>query len=605
MDIEKIATSTVIGRLSLCDGISPSITDGSSEPSWDGNICVYANDSKKKSELIARVPVQVKGKTANNNSAKMINFAVEVADLKNYLNDGGVIFFVVTIAGNGKQIYYNCLLPFDLKSIIEKVRKHTKKSIKLLSLPDDNLEIRRIILSFIKDRERQATKTVFTEEEMLEAVKRGASLTFHIQHKSVVDNPLEVMREATVQPFYMYVQTMEGFEIPFKKVEDVCYIAMRHKIDIPVYVGETKFYDHLYHGYENGKEYFYISDILRIPVADDKDHPQKNQFTYTIKGTLSRRTTNTEFLIALSQNKAFRIGNEIFHDVIVNNQEEVSRLRDINSYLKKIKLSLDYFGVKEELEMDGFSEVDWQNIKVLIHVAEGNEVSFVDQDLPKLIYSNMKIGNIFIRVLAKKGKNSNGYMLYSGFCDKAHITLRVIGDNEEMRIIDPWSLYLVMKAKDFLCSNIDYDIILESIRTMNASDTDISINWTESMSTNATNMFLEILRAYDSQTTKNIQLLQFAIDMADILLDEDPVSIINRLQAIRRKRQLTYDEIACLVNLRKENTRDKVIKCAASILLGEIQVVNALINELSIEEKKLITEYPIYTLYKQFTRLSQ
>ena len=176
-------------------------------------------------------------------------------------------------------------------------------------------------------------------------------------------------------------------------------------------------------------------------------------------------------------------------------------------------------------------------------------------------------------------------MLHNGFCDKAHITLRVIGDNEEMRIIDPWSLYLFMKAEDFLCSNIDYDIVLESIRTMNASDTDITINWTESMSTSANNMYLEILRAYDSQKTKNTQLLEFAIDMADIFLNEDPVSIINRLQAVRRKRQLTNDEIACLVNLRKEKTQKKVIKCTASILLGEIQVANALRNELSLEEK--------------------
>jgi len=46
------------------------------------------------------------------------------------------------------------------------------------------------------------------------------------------------------------------------------------------------------------------------------------------------------------------------------------------------------------LEIDGLSKVDCQNINTLIQVAEGNEVSFVDHDLPKLFYSNMKIGNI-------------------------------------------------------------------------------------------------------------------------------------------------------------------------------------------------------------------
>ena len=61
MDIERLATSAVVERVSYCYGLSPFINDGDKEPSWDGNIYVYPNYKKKKSEMIAKVPVQVKG----------------------------------------------------------------------------------------------------------------------------------------------------------------------------------------------------------------------------------------------------------------------------------------------------------------------------------------------------------------------------------------------------------------------------------------------------------------------------------------------------------------------------------------------------------------
>jgi len=125
MDTEQLATSAVIQRLSYCDGLVPFINAGTTEPSWDGHVYVYPIGSDKKADLI-RVPVQVKGtKRAIENDAASFSVSAEVSDLRNYLNDGGAIYFVVVICDDrSESIFYKSLLPFDLQRILKDAGAH-------------------------------------------------------------------------------------------------------------------------------------------------------------------------------------------------------------------------------------------------------------------------------------------------------------------------------------------------------------------------------------------------------------------------------------------------------------------------------------------------
>ena len=100
----------------------PIINENDREPSWDGNVEVYrkAGNTHNKEDLILRVPIQVKGHINNNLKKKAITYSVDISDLRNYLNDGGTVFLVVYIDEEGahSQIYYNSLLPYDLRKII-------------------------------------------------------------------------------------------------------------------------------------------------------------------------------------------------------------------------------------------------------------------------------------------------------------------------------------------------------------------------------------------------------------------------------------------------------------------------------------------------------
>lgn len=60
MDLEKIATASVKTSISITDELSSFINDGDKEPSWDGNIYIYANKDKRK-ESIKKFQYKLKG----------------------------------------------------------------------------------------------------------------------------------------------------------------------------------------------------------------------------------------------------------------------------------------------------------------------------------------------------------------------------------------------------------------------------------------------------------------------------------------------------------------------------------------------------------------
>lgn len=274
-------------------------------------------------------------------------------------------------------------------------------------------------------------------------------------------------------------------------------------------------------------------------------------------------------------------------------------------YLEKLKSALDYFEVREDLIMEGLTETDNQLIYELTLAADGKEIHFNEKNLPRMFYTNKNIGNISIRILARKEESSDGYKLFSAFTDEAHVRLEFEDRHGNKRKAEPWSLFFHMKAEDFQCSNINYNKIFNSIKAMRQDDLLISIINDDGEVIGATNMLLEILKAYDSQVKKDKQLLQFAVDISTILLNKEPESILNKLQAVKRQRNLTNEEIASLVTIRNKNKKRKEILCAISILLDETENANKLLSEMSEEEKKQIENYPIYNLFIKNANLNK
>lgn len=137
--IETLSINAVRDSIVVSDFLDQYISDNDKEPSWDGFVYIYNDKSKKKSELVGRVAVQVKGITCDDFSKSEISYPVSIDDMNNYLHDGGVIYFVVYISKDGisKKIYYQTLTPVKLKSYISEIKEtnnEKNKKQKILNL---------------------------------------------------------------------------------------------------------------------------------------------------------------------------------------------------------------------------------------------------------------------------------------------------------------------------------------------------------------------------------------------------------------------------------------------------------------------------------------
>jgi len=387
MHIEGISVATVQKRISCCWGLKPFIKDGDKEPSWDGNIYVYNNDEGKK-DGARRVPVQVKGKKRNIKQANdFLNHQVYISDIRNYLNDGGVIYFVVAVYDDQtEQIFYKSLLPYDLENILNKTDTATKtKTIKFLKLPDSAKDIRKIFLSFINDKDLQASKKIWTPEKAMEAFKKGnANEVFYLQTESM--DMCSISREITKQSFYLYAKTPEGFHIPFGNTENCTVVMMtREKMELPIFIDNVKHYNCFYHGYENGKYYIYIGNALKIPFNIEKKKIENGKINFRLAGTLTQRLKDSNFMVSLLEHKEIHINNSKCFTLGEISLRDTNLLKNTNLLLNKTKYALEYFGVSVDLNLDKVTEKDCNSINALINASEGNEICFKNNQ-PDIFY---------------------------------------------------------------------------------------------------------------------------------------------------------------------------------------------------------------------------
>jgi hypothetical protein len=182
--IEELATNAVKKSIITTGFLDQFISENDKEPTWDGYVYIYDDKKKKKNDLRGRVAVQIKGKQKNEMSTDEISFPVSTVDMKNFLYDGGAIYFVVYISSDGtkEKIYYTTLTPIKLKLYLTQAKSKDTKSLKFSSFPADPDRKATIFLNFYLDCKKQvsfATKEMLSLEE-LEKQDVLTGLTFSV-----------------------------------------------------------------------------------------------------------------------------------------------------------------------------------------------------------------------------------------------------------------------------------------------------------------------------------------------------------------------------------------------------------------------------------------
>lgn len=584
MNIEKLATSAVEESISKTDVLDPFVNDGDKEPSWDGNVYIYA-DKRKTKKGIKKVPVQVKGELRKKLPPKKPpKYPVSLIDLENWLNDGGVLLFVVLISENGdeKHIYYNSLLPVKIRNLIKFSRGKKKKSIPLTKFPDDNLQKVSVFLNFYDHMQKQTSYAKATLFRLDELEKKGVlenvsfSVTTYGQRKSQYDIETTFLKNEV----YMYAN-VKGSSIPQPLPDIPMDLHISREVQGNVMVGERAFY----HSYRIVRS-LEGEEILLGKSMVFKLFPDKNKGTlnYKPKGTLSDCIKDTECFIAVLENKEISINGARFPFSDMENAD-IERYKRILLYFRDVKKMLDLLGTKKELECEGLTRQDENNLRNFTNaLVYGKGIEF-ENCTDTIMYGRFKIGNLVLLIWADRDGDS-GYRVQSYFND--HRIALFEDSDAKMEHPYPITHYVLLKKIDFIeAANIDYYRIKE----------DLKQNSTSPLVTEQITLFmLEMLGAYDELKEKDSDLLSTAEAYCDWLIENSEQSndmmLLNRLQIIRRKRDFDQTEISQLQELRKESN-DLSLRCAANLLLGKQEVAQDCFDEMNEQEKDRFISFPI------------
>lgn len=570
-DIEKMAVIKVQEEiLRNKEYLSEYINLNDKTPMWDGNIYVYNNPKKEKKFYQGKIETQVKGEKVERIKSGNSKYRIEVETLEAYKKDkkGTLLLVCKFIDVDNYQLYYANLLPIDLDDILRKAQNKNKKGKDKISI--DIKPIRRnavsslknICLNFLRESNKQLNIKIMDINDLKDIKKVNFQITGINKENELIEYMLN-------NDIYTYATCGDNNEMVALR-KSILY-SVETKREHSIKINNTLYYTSINIMHVQGKE------VIKMGKGIILDG---HKVTITPTGNINERIKDVEFFIDLYKYQKINIdGNEFnfplnstsqCEKIILQEKEYLKWLKDVKSVFEKFHIFLD-------TDLKIFNDEDFKNINNLIELCNGNFNKVKTYN--KLYYT--KINRYKIIYIIRKRDNGKIDLIdfYSDLTNVYKVVLTL--ENEEILV----SPYLQLTENDLLEHiNLNYEVVKKSF-----DDIDIRVEAA------IVEFVLNCLRAYDKNNEE--EMLKLALDVNDKLLEKSSssINIINKLQILKRMRNLEADEIEQLISIRdKEN--DKKIKVGISILLESNFEADKYFNELSSEEKKEFETFPIFNL---------
>lgn len=598
LDYEQLGTNAVVSAVSKTSRLKAHVNSGDKEPSFDGNIYIYDNDSYSKNNL-KRVSVQVKGKGVSSKPAKTIKYRIDIVDLDNYLRNGGVMFFVVYVdkeTGDLKQIYYSSLLPFKIKEILKgKIGNGKKISVNFKKFPNNVKEITELFLNFYEDAQQQISfigKNLPTIEDLQ---KNGLleSLSFSYISTEVKNDIINYPKLFDGKELYIYANIKDGIApIPVDYYSQISQVQVSCTDDISVGVNGKIYYTYIEKTITAEKIICGIGSSLtlswpNVDATEDDLSNLKIKISIQLKGTLKQRIEALEFLIAMFDAQAFDFGRARLPVIFSAKQQKSFNSKfysELLCYYKRVLAVLEKLNVKKDLPLDNFTKEEYRKLDALVGAIESETPVQNIKDEPNIIvYFNF--GGLHLIMICLKQKDGV-YKLWDYF-DK-HIDVYAFSENQERFVA---SQYSIMKADDFLTvDNLRLQSIIDDFRRIKPQECIVE---------NGNMILLEMLKAYDHEEKPEllnaVKQMHSWLEAAGEYINSE-VMLINHFQIIRRERELTFAERRELYKL-IDSSDNITYKIGALILLNEQDEAERLLSKISLEDKETFMSYPIFKFY--------
>lgn len=587
--IETLSVNAVKNSIVTSDCLDQFIADNDKEPSWDGFVYVYADKSKKKDKLKGRVPVQIKGHQVDDFSKAEIGYSMEIADLRNYLYDGGAMLFVVYVNDLCQsKIFYAELTPVRLRSLLDSAEGKKSKTVNLKEFPQDGTRKTTIFLNCLQNCQKQAS-FVFSELRSLEELQQSGLLEKIII--PVVGADMSDPKKALfTQDVYIYA-AIKGSDTPLPVKDIPKDIHTKEYIQKNVGVGDAIFYNE-FSLIRSAEETVYCFGSSVTIALDEKTHSPK--IHYTQSDSLRTFVKDADFFLQFMSNHGFSINGELIPFSI---SDEERNSIDFDAHKEKLEFAqrtvkaLDLLNYQGDLNISALSPEDFRNIERLITAfVDKQPVSGLREGIPPV--ANVKIGEQKFTLIFKPITGEHGtYELFDFF--KSELSVAYDGAKGEKI---PTSQYEIFEDTDLLeISNIRAEVFLPSFMQLECSEKYTRANF----------FLLKLLKAYDLSNDKRLDLLDTAGEFANWLKNasetdfDRSISILNACQTIKRKRSLNIAELNDLWQLAEDANQKPEIRWGAYILLDQPIPAQKYFDMLSGPEQNELMSYPITRYWKK------
>lgn len=588
--IETLSVNAVRDCIVTSDYLDQFIADNDKEPSWDGFVYIYKSKDKKKENLKGRLPVQVKGTENNDFTKDEVSFPVSVADLNNYLYDGGVVFFVVYIGFGGvaKQIYYSELTPIKIRVILSEAVEQKTKNIKLKKFPTNPNERAMIFLNCLENCQKQSSFSNAKLYSLDDLEKQGVleGITIPVSTVGNIDPKTALLTNEV----YIYAN-IKGSAIP-QPIEAIPKgLLTKEEREAKIIVGDRVLYDKVSICRDANTTTTLFGESFSM-VAKRSDGSIK--IKYRSANKIRILATDLDFILSyISQGYFTYDGVNIPFDKEnadlskFSIEEENKRLQ----YVRKIVQMLDMLGCKKDIDIKTLKDQDWKNLDYLITAFVDKEpVANLKEDLPGIL--TVPIGNLKFLLCCENIEGSKGtYRLFDFF--KTDLTLVYENSHGDKLAI---SQYAILHSDDLIkTDNIRFDVLLPSFQKVERhSETMMRANF----------FLLDLLEAYDKSEGRP-EIINTAEDFSDWLMtateEELPydIRLINKLQTVKRMRALTIDEVKELFRIvESSNSKDDIL-VGAYLLLDQQAAAEIHFERLSEPQQEEFRKYPIFHFWKE------
>lgn len=575
--IEQDAVDYLKMALKKSKHIDREISEGDREPIWDGHIYFYKNIQKQNIDLVERIPVQVKGRDDYYN--KNVGYSITRDNLEHYLNEGGILYFVVYLKNDIPTVTYASLTPKAIKKILlassKKKRNIKNISVSMKPLPDNEEELNILFLNFIQKRKHQKGFSHIEWRSHESLFDNSKNLNGDFEFKFIGKEYLDILEYAKSGELDVYYKP-NGATIPEPLIDDISELKLFEEREMVVQVrGKERVYKTTF-SYETKNDFtidFHNGCSIKVQKTPDLVTLTLN---YSLSNILSKRLDGLEFILELQKNKGIILnGHKLNFDDKNISKIDFDFLKESLNTNIRLKELVDKLKISTDLDSTGWSQKDARTIELLYDGIVNEQLVTLDRTdynpVQVIQFANVHV----LLFLIPENEGAQNYRLYN-FSDydmtlinedKQQFSKYEIVDLEQLLLVDNFDI------SDYLVSYLSNEIRVE-------------------------NMDLGLLKLINYADYKCDQkalqaCLEFALRIVD--MDKSENSILNLLQVKKRLNSLIQKDYTYLHSLMNHKLAE--IRFAANCILGYIEQARYLFeNEFSVEQQKMFIEYPIYKL---------